>query len=188
MIINRLAELDQWRKCTILPEKITEFNHIANIVFGYKAMYDEVEKLTGVPWYVVGALDCREESFNHHGYLGNGDPLYKITTHVPRGRGPFPDWQTGAIDALRFDGMDRLPSGGHWDIVSALIKCEGYNGLGYAHMGIPSPYVWAGTNIQVPGKYVSDGHFDPHAIDHQPGCAGIFLALKTSHNVDLREA
>lgn len=188
MVLNRLAELELWRKCQILKEKVEEFNQIADTVIRYKPLYDEVAHATGVPWYVIGAIDCREESFNHHGYLGNGDPLYKITTHVPRGRGPFPTWQAGAIDALRFDGMDRLPAGGHWDIVTALIKCEGYNGYGYAHMGIPSPYVWAGTNIQRTGKYVGDGHFDPNAVDQQPGCAGIFLSLKTNHGIDLSEA
>lgn len=161
---------------------------MARTVMQYKQLYDEVEQATGVPWYVVGVIDCREESFNHHSYLGNGDPLHSVTVHVPRGRGPFPTWQAGAVDALKFDGMDRLPVGGHWDVVTALIKCEGYNGLGYAHMGLPSPYIWAGTTVQRPGKYVADGHFDPHAVDQQPGCAGILLALKNMYNVDLREA
>lgn len=188
MIINRMAELEQWRKCKILPEHVSEFNHIADLVMNYKSLYDPISEATGIPFYVIGALDSREEGFNHHGYLGNGDPLYKATTHVPRGRGPFLDWTLGALDALRFDGMDRLPAGGHWDIVTALIKCEGYNGLGYAHMGLPSPYIWAGTNIQKHGKYVADGHFDPQAIDTQPGVAGIFLALKAKYNVDLNEA
>lgn len=187
-MFNRLAYLDLWRKCKIRDELLGEFANTANKVLGFKAMYDPIALQTGIPWYVVGALDCREENFNHKGYLGNGDPLNKVTTHVPRGRGPFGSWSDGAIDALMMGGFSKLPTGGHWDIVTALIKCEIYNGAGYHGMGLPSPYVWAGTNIQKPGKYTSDGHFDYLAMDHQPGTAGIFLALKANHGVDLSEA
>lgn len=171
------------------PAKLAMLEHQAVRALSYKTnYYDPVSSATNIPWYVIAALDMREEDFNHNGYLGNGDPLWKKTTHVPRGRGPFPTWYAGAIDALHYDKMDHLPEGGHWDIVTALIKCEGYNGLGYANRGMPSPYIWGGTNIQVRGKYTGDGHFDPNAMDTQPGCAGLFLALKQSHGIDLNEA
>lgn len=188
MIIDRMKVLDLWQKAHIMPTRVSEISRVADLVVKYKPLYDPVEAATKVPWYVVGAIDCREENFNHGGYLGNGDPLYRITTHVPRGRGPFSSWYAGAIDAFHFDGMDHLPPNGHWDIVTALIKCEGYNGFGYASKGLTSPYVWGATNIQDPGKYTSDGHFDPHAMDTQPGCAAIFLALKQFHGVNLSEA
>lgn len=188
MIIDRLKVLSLWQEAKILPGRVNEIKQIAEKVLSFKAdFYDQVEAATKVPWYVVGAIDCREESFNHHGYLGNGDPLSRITSHVPRGRGPFKTWYEGAIDAFHLDGMDQLPAGGHWDIVTALIKCEGYNGLGYASKGLPSPYVWGATNIQKAGKYVSDGHWSATAWDSQPGCAAIFLALKEFNQVDLNE-
>lgn len=188
-MINRLHILELWRKCEIRLEKKNMFEHQAQRALLYKVnFYDPVSLETKIPWYVIAALDMREEDFNHNGYLGNGDPLWRKTRHVPRGRGPFKTWYEGAIDALHLDGMTILPEGGHWDIVTSLIKCEGFNGLGYAHMGLPSPYVWAGTNIQVKGKYVADGHFDRSAWDNQPGCAGLFLALKENHGIDLNEA
>lgn len=180
--------LDLWKQAQIIPARMKEIEKVAALVLGFKSIYDPVEVATGVPWYVVGAIDCREENFNHHGYLGNGDPIYKPTIHVPRGRGPFGSWYDGAIDAFRLDGMNHIPRGGHWDIVTALIKCEGYNGLGYAAHGLPSPYVWGATNIQRHGKYTSDGHWDSQAWDTQPGCAAIFIALKLNHGVDLKEA
>ncbi len=186
MLLNRMHVLGLWQSC-----KITRaiFQRVADRAMKFKlSHYDPVEKATGVPWYVVAAIDMREEDFDHHAYLGNGDPLWRPTTHVPRGRGPFATWFEGAIDALRLDGMAHLPPDGHWDIVTALIKCEGFNGMGYATKGLPSPYVWAGTSVQMPGKYTSDGHFDRHAFDTQPGCAGLFLTLRDEFGVDLREA
>lgn len=114
--------------------------------------------------------------------------MNKKTTHVPRGRGPFNSWSEGAIDAIHVSGWDILPKGGHWDIVTCLIKCEAYNGEGYEHRGLRSPYLWGATSMQEDGKYTSDGHWDGGAWDTQVGCAALFLALKQFHGVDLNEA
>jgi lysozyme family protein len=54
---------------------------------------------------------------------------------------------------------------------------EQYNGLGYAAHGVPSPYVWSGTDQYHSGKYVRDGVYDPHVVDAQLGCAGLLLAM-----------
>jgi lysozyme family protein len=186
-MFSRLDVLGFWRAALIPTALVSEVQAVANRVMEFKPIYDAVQVQTAVPWYVIGAIDYREEDFDHSGYLGNGDPLDQVTVDVPRGRGPFPDWQSGAIDAIHVSGWDRLPSGGHWDIVTALMKCEAYNGLGYDRMGLRSPYVWAATNMQQRGKYTSDGSFDPSAWDTQLGCAAIFLALKQFHGVDLSE-
>lgn len=189
-MISRELTLERWQKCQIRDDHKGIFENLAQRVLGYKqSFYDPVSQATNVPWYVVAGLDMREEDFSHSGYLGNGDPLWRATTHVPRGRGPFKSWYEGAIDALNFDHMTSAKGeGDHWDIVTALIACEGYNGLGYYYRGLPSPYVWAGTSIQVAGKYVGDGAWDPHAFDTQPGVAGLLLALKQNHSVDLNES
>ncbi len=50
---------------------------------------------------------------------------------------------------------------------------EQYNGLGYASKGLPSPYIWAGTDQYTKGKYVADHVYDPNAVDQQLGCAGL---------------
>lgn len=188
--MDRLKVLDHWQECAILSTQAAMFEHMAQRALSYKEnYYDPVTKATDIPWYMIAALDMREENFDHNGYLGNGDPLWRPTTHVPRGRGPFKSWFDGAIDALKYDHVTpSFGQGNHWDIVTVLIACEKYNGIGYANHSLPSPYVWAGTNIQVAGKYVADGHFDPSAWDRQPGCAGLFLALKQNHRIDLNEA
>jgi hypothetical protein len=66
----------------------------------------------------------------------------------------------------------------NWSIGALLTKLEEYNGLGYAARGVPSPYVWAGTDQYRSGKYVRDGVYDPNVIDSQPGCAGLLMAMK----------
>jgi lysozyme family protein len=187
-MFSRLDILGFWQKCQITPLRLNEAKRAADLVMSFKSMYDPVQAATGVPWYGIGPIDSREESFNHKGYLGNGDHWNKKSVHVPRGRGPFKSWQEGAIDSIHISGWDRLPSGAHWDIVTLLMKHEVYNGMGYAHMGIRSPYVWGATSMQQRAKYTSDGHFDPNAWDTQLGTAAILLALKQFHGVDLNEA
>lgn len=190
-MFSRMDILGFWQKCQITPSKLAEVKQAADLIVKFKPLYDPVADATKVPWWMIGAIDDREESFNHSGYLGNGDPLSKKTTHVPKGRGPFlaPDaWSKGAIDAIHISGWDVLPTGGHWDIVTCLIKGEAYNGLGYEHRGIRSPYEWGATNMQQRGKYTSDGHWDGNAWDSQVGLAAMFLALKQFHGVDLNEA
>jgi hypothetical protein len=54
---------------------------------------------------------------------------------------------------------------------------EQYNGLGYASRGLPSPYIWSGTNQYINGKYVADGVFNPDEIDRQLGCAAILKSM-----------
>ena len=56
-------------------------------------------------------------------------------------------------------------------------KLEEYNGLGYASRGVPSPYVWSGTDRYRSGKYVRDGVYDPNTVDSQLGCAGLLIAM-----------
>jgi hypothetical protein len=64
-----------------------------------------------------------------------------------------------------------------WSIGSTLTVLEQYNGLGYAARGVPSPYLWAGTDQYKSGKYVRDGVYDASAVDSQLGCAGLLLAI-----------
>lgn len=189
--MDRMKTLTRWKSCQNLSNEKDMLEHMAQRCMTYKAnYYDPVTAATGIPWYMVAVIDMREENFNHNGYLGNGDSLWRPTVHVPRGRGPFKTWYEGAIDALvKVDHVTpAFGQGNHWDIVTVLIACEKFNGGGYAARGLPSPYVWAGTSVQVHGKFTSDGHFNPSAWDTQPGCAGVLLALKQNHGVDLNEA
>ncbi len=64
-----------------------------------------------------------------------------------------------------------------WSAGGALTLLETYNGLAYANQGVPSPYVWSGTNQYTRGKITHDhGPIEP-IIDQQLGCAGLLVAM-----------
>ncbi len=142
--------------------------------------YQVVEAATGVPWPIIAVIHERESSQSWARSLAQGDPWDRVSVHVPAGRGPFASWEDTAVDAL----VNCAPHAARWrdwSIGGALTLLEQYNGLGYARRGVPSPYVWAGTDQYRAGKYVRDGVYDPQAVDRQPGCAGL---LKTMMQID----
>jgi lysozyme family protein len=162
----------RWAAMKISAAKGPQFDAVAKRLTAKKDVYKEVEKATGVPWEFVAVTHQRESSQDFGTYLGNGQSLKRKTTIVPKGRGPFPDWKTGAIDAL-VNAPPKAALNKDWSIGGTLDKLEEYNGLGYRRMGKPSPYLWAGTDQYVKGKYVADHKYDPNHVDTQLGCAGL---------------
>ncbi|AGY57163.1 hypothetical protein [Gloeobacter kilaueensis] len=163
-----------WRTAKVPQQRQNEVIRLIRRILAHKAEYLAVEEAAGVPWWFVAALHYRESNLDFDTYLGNGDPLDKPTRNVPAGRGPFATWHEGAIDALRLQGYVGLS----WlDMATALRRAERFNGVAYRKMGLPSPYVWAATTIQRPGKYVRDHVFDPKAVDFQLGVAAIWKYL-----------
>lgn len=152
------------------------FTGIAKALVASKARYQAVEAKTGVPWFVIAVIHERESSQNWQRSLAQGDPWNRVSTHVPAGRGPFASWEAAAIDALVNCGP-YLARQKDWSVGATLVALEKYNGVGYANKGVPSPYLWAGTNQYSAGKYVADGKYDPSHVDVQPGCAGMILAM-----------
>lgn len=182
-----LKELNQkrWDNCHISASKGPVFDSVAKRLTApeAKARYQAVEKLTGVPWWFIAVVHEREASQRWDRQLGQGDPLNRKSTHVPKGRGPFKTWEEGAVDAL-VNCAPYAARNKDWSIGGALAKLEEYNGLGYANKGVPSPYIWAGTDQYVKGKYVADGVYDPNHVDTQLGCAGLlkFMGVKSTDN------
>lgn len=153
------------------------FSSIVKRMLAYKARYQTVEAKTHVPWPVIAAIHVREASQNFTTQLAQGDPLSRVSTHVPRGQGPYlgaDAWERAALIALEETGG---PNWGDWTPGGWTTFLEKYNGLGYANKGHASPYVWAGTNQYTSGKYVADGVYSPSAVDTQPGCANLIIAL-----------
>jgi lysozyme family protein len=152
------------------------YGRIAKSLVDAKPRYQSVEAKTGVPWSVIAVIHERESSQNWSRSLAQGDPWDRVSIHVPRGMGPYPNWEAAAIDSL----MNCPPYIGHqksWSIGDTLVALEKYNGIGYATRGKPSPYLWAGTDQYISGKYVADGVYDPNKIDPQPGCANLLKAM-----------
>lgn len=174
-----------YKDAVILPSASVrvELDYLFRVAVTHKEIYEDVQKITRIPWAVVACLHVRESSQNFTKHLHNGDPLKARTVHVPAGRPnggrpPF-TWQESAVDAL---GSVWRPQG--WFLSTALEFCERYNGLGYAKKGIMSPYVWAWTSAYSKGLFVADGQFDPNAVSRQAGCAAIFKIFQ-ARGVDL---
>lgn len=162
----------------IKPGRLAEFKQYAEFAIANKAIYQEVADATGVQWYHVAVIHRRESDAKFSTYLGNGQSLSRVTTEVPRGRGPFTGpraFFNGCVDALHLDGLDKVVP--PWPLEKILYFCEVFNGAGYSMRGLPSPYIFGGTSIQRPGKYVSDGVWDGSTWDSQPGCAGILWMI-----------
>ena len=164
----------QWDAMAIKPARAHEFEVLARVAISNKARYVEIASRTGVTWPHIAVLHRRESDADFSTYLGNGDPLNRSTTHVPKGRGPFASFEDGAVDALHLDGLDSVQD---WRLEKILYYCEIFNGTGYNNRGLPSPYLWGGTNIQKPGKYVADGKWNGRAWDTQPGCAPLIATI-----------
>jgi lysozyme family protein len=164
----------QWDGMNVKAARKAEFDKIAKRLIAHKAEYQEIEKATGVPWAMIAVLHLRESNADFKTYLGNGQSLGKRTTIVPKGRGPFKTFKDGAIDALKIDGLSAVKD---WRLEKVLYHSELYNGAGYDMRGLPSPYIWGGTDRQRPGTYVADGTWNGRVMDTQPGVAPILQAM-----------
>jgi lysozyme family protein len=178
-----LAEKNKrrWDNMHIPVNKGPLFKAVADRLMFNRPRYEAISKALkskghDIPWEFIAVTHQREASGDFSRYLGNGQPLSKKTTIVPKGRGPFSSFEEGAIDAL-LNAPPYAAKNRDWTIGGTLAKLEEYNGLGYASKGIPSPYVWAGTDQYVKGKYVADHVYDPEHVDTQLGCAGLLKFL-----------
>jgi len=175
----KAKNLDRWENAELT--RAYEFVPVARRLVAAKIRYKSVEAKTGVPWFFIAVTHQRESSQRWDRSLAQGDPWDRISTHVPKGRGPFTSWEAAAIDAL-VNCSPYAARNKDWSVGGLLTMLEQYNGLGYANKGIPSPYVWSGTDQYERGKYVADGVFDRNAVDKQLGCAGLILAMKELEN------
>lgn len=177
---------ERWADAKLTREP--EFAPVARRLVAAKSRYQAVERKTGVPWYFIAVAHQRESSQNWNGSLAQGDPWNQVSTHVPKGRGPFNSWEDAAVDAL-VNCPPYAANNKDWSIGGLLTMLERYNGLGYAsgpkdietekvYPPQPSPYIWSGTNQYVSGKYVRDHVFKPDVVDRQLGCAGLLLAMQ----------
>lgn len=173
---------DNWKNIQIRPSAVAEATKEASKLLANKSVYQQIQKMTGVHWAFCGLAHDRESGFDLNTYLGNGQPLNRVTTIVPKGRGPFlgPNaFVDGAVDALRLEGFAGATD---WSIARMLFRLEGFNGFGYHSKGVNSPYLWSGSTAYGPpeqraGKFVADGVFDPNKVDPQLGVAVVLKEL-----------
>jgi lysozyme family protein len=152
------------------------------------ARYRAVANAADVPIELVAALHWRESGGDFTCYLQNGDPMRDAagnpipTTSVPAGL-LFTSWITAAINAIGREKTAREMSGiEEWATGPEALPClcifaEYFNGEGYREMGVPDPYVLAGTSGYTAGKYTADGVYDPAAVDEQLGVLVLLRAI-----------
>jgi lysozyme family protein len=167
------ANARRWAAARITRDAST----VARRLVAAKSRYLAVAARTGVPWFVIAVIHQRESGQDWGASLAQGDPWDRVSTHVPAGRGPFASWEAAAVDALTAC-PPHAARWADWSPGGTMTLLERYNGLGYARRGLPSPYVWAGTDQYVRGKYVADGRFDATVVDRQHGCACLILAMR----------
>ena len=174
----REANQNRWVNMQITGS-LQQINNTATrlVAAAAKARYQGVSAKTRVPWFIIAVIHEREASQRWNANIAQGDPFDRVSTHVPKGRGPFASWEDAAFDAL----VNCDPKAAKWQDWSpggALTLLELYNGLGYYFRGLPSPYNWASTNQYARGKFVRDGVFDPNFVDPQLGCAALLFRMK----------
>ena len=151
-------------------------DEVAVKLIGYKTRYAQVSAADGVPVIFIAALFEREASSNFARNPAQGWPLHSVSKWVPH-NGPFPDWKSAAIAAYHLNGLDKVGAG-NWSWELMCFYGELFNGFGYrdGHR-MHSPYLWGGTNIQTPGKYVSDHDFNPNEMDPQLGIVPVMRCM-----------
>lgn len=171
----------RWASATVSPLKEAQVGRIVDRILRDKQRYVFVDSKTRVPWYVIAGLHNMESSGSFKAHLHEGSPLTGRTRWVPKGRPvkgkpPF-TWEESAIDALEYDKMPQV----RWAYLDdTLYACEKYNGLGYLkyHPETPTQYLWSGTSIERPGKYIADSKWSSTARSNQIGIAAIWKVME----------
>lgn len=177
LVALKAANAQRWKAA----KPTRNFGNVARALVSEmaKRRYQIVESRTGVPWWFIALVHERESSQNFTKSLAQGDPLDRVSTHVPAGRGPFlglSAWEDAAVDAL-INCAPFAARNTDWSPGGTMTMAERYNGLAYANAGVPSPYVWSGTDQYVRGKVVRDhGPIEP-IVDQQLGVAGLLMAM-----------
>lgn len=181
-------QLDRWKSAKVDPRRVREVEVIVRRIEASRYRYETVAKASKVPWFTIAGLHNMEASGSFKLHLHEGSPLTGRTRWVPKGRPktgspPF-TWEYSATDALAYDNMGSV----NWKSLDAsLYACERYNGTGYLkyHPTVPTPYLWAGSTVERPGKYVADGKWSSTARSSQIGVAVIWKQMQSKKLISL---
>lgn len=166
--------LNKFQTMKVLHSRLIETSDVTKKLLANKPYYDSIERDVEVPWWFVGILHYMEANLNMDKQILNGQPWKKSTRQNGKTFGPYPSWHQSAIDALQ---NDKIIGISNWSIANTLRLAEVYNGLGYANRELDSPYLWAGTNHEIIGKFDSDGEFNEKLKSKQIGFAPILAQL-----------
>lgn len=182
----KARNLARWNAMKINPGRLPEADRVVRRLIGNWTQYVMIGAACNhVPPAVIACIHERECS-GAIAHLANGDSLRARTVHVPRGIIPLPalpPFGFAEAGAYAIKTVDHLDTWGDWTPGGALTALEKYNGLAYARMGRPSPYIFAATDQYERGKFVEDSDYDPNYVDQQLGCA-VLLARFVAAGAD----
>jgi uncharacterized protein (TIGR02594 family) len=106
--------------------------------------------------------------------------------HEPEGRPeegepPF-EWEESARDAMKYEGLDEWDD---WSLPAMLYLLEAYNGWGYYHRKVKTPYLWSFSSHYTGGKFVKDKVFSATTFSKQAGAAVILRRLVDQQVISL---
>lgn len=192
----------RWQSMHVRADRLTAFKATADRLCAadnkvrYQGVTDRLAELAAlkptviaVPWWFVAIVSEREYGGPPHWdrQLGQGDPLGQKSHNVPAGMGPYLShdgdvtpghdaWTRCCVDVL-VNSAPFAAKWADWSIGGVLTLFEEYNGLGYAAHGVPSAYVWSGSDQYVSGKFVADHEYRAGVIDMQEGCAPLLAMM-----------
>jgi lysozyme family protein len=176
-----IKQVERWKAATVPAHRLRSVQVIVDRIQKDWPRYVDVSEASRVPPAVISGLHNMEASgsFKHH--LHEGSSLRARTRYIPKGRPktgnpPF-TWEYSAKDALLYDRMGDK----NWQkLGAALTAMENYNGAGYwrYHPSTPTPYLWSGTTVERPGKYVADSKWSPTARSQQIGIAALWKEME----------
>ncbi|PDS34460.1 hypothetical protein CO665_30995 [Rhizobium anhuiense] len=173
-----------WETMTISDSWKKAATGIVTKLVKNQGRYAAVVEGTTIPWWFVGVIHSMESDMNFATHLHNGDSLENRTVHFPPNRPVVPDppyaWEVSATDSIHYERLDQVTD---WSLPSVLYHWHRYNGIvnEYKRRGIPTPYLWSGSQHYSKGLYVRDHVFDPDRPSDQVGAA---VLLKTM--IDMR--
>lgn len=180
--------LKQWRALTIRDAWVPSVSSAVNRIARGRDRYGSLEQQSGVPWYVIAVIHELESGCDFATHLHNGDPLTLRTRNDPRNRPPAGTppfaFDVSALDALAYDHLSDWKD---WSLSGISYKLEGYNGWGYQGRGVPSPYLYSGSDRYTRGKYVADGVYDSKRVSKQVGALTILKALANAGAITIEE-
>lgn len=187
--MSLLAEnTKRWERMKVKPSFWPAAQKFAKRALSHKAEYvaisETIKNQTGkyVPWWFIPLVherECIRGVDNWTCNIGQGTP-FNQKSHIKPYNGPFHSFREAAIAAL-VNEAPHAANNTNWSGGGTMTIAEAYNGMGYAKKGLPSPYVWSGTDQYVKGKYIRDGVFDPNKVDTQLGVA---ISLKAMMELD----
>jgi lysozyme family protein len=172
-----------WDKAVVT--KTAEAMQQAQLINSHRAIYQDIGQVVGIPWSAIAVLHLREAGEDDVGrwlcVLHNGEKIIgtgRRTSLVPAGRGPFATFKAAAIDAFEIKRLKDRPEWSEFPIEFLAYVSEKFNGFGYRSRNIPTPYSWAGTSVQRPGKFIADHKFDENFMDPQMGTMAVLKSLQ----------